>query len=370
VHTASLYDVPTRGSLARDDSWVAGVAALDWGADEAGPDGLSVTIPGADRHVVFAGEVPGGRTALVLGRTGRVLFAMWFTGPKGAHPAQMAPANKPYTVYDGYPQALWDVPSTGEGVLVAIGQPEDSLTYMTGMDISEDGHFREVWQPLPTENGVAVTTMPWGPTGYGSARVRAGSDPPALATPTDRAIERQPVPIEPDDPRSLLDRQPRDQIAFAVGTLAAYLGTPSGRLDPVLLWAGRNAEDSPHSTLLMGVTLPSGATAVCAVGYRPFAGGSGGYINYMVVAAPAGPGTALLDRTIAVPTLDGMVVVGPRSGVRAEVLENNEVITTFPLDEGGGVVRLPEGTYPDTVRVFDAAGNVVGETTARPETMD
>src|SRR4051794_18266634 len=74
VHTPSLYEAPTRGSLAADKAWVDGVAALDWGADQAGPEGNPVNIAVGDRHVVFAGDVPGGRTALVLGESGRVLF--------------------------------------------------------------------------------------------------------------------------------------------------------------------------------------------------------------------------------------------------------------------------------------------------------
>jgi hypothetical protein len=329
-----------------------------------------VTVPLSDRHVVFAGDVPGGRTAFVLGENRRVLYAMWFTGPPGAEPAQMTPAVMPYTVFDGYPQALWDVPSEGDGVLVAVGQPGDALTYMTGMDISDDGHFREVWQPLAAQDGVAVATLPWGATGFGASQVRVDTDHPTLVLATERAIERQPASVQPADPRGLLDRQNRDHVDWAVGSLAGYFGTPSAALHPVLLWAGRNGANAPDSTLIVGVTLPTGGTAVCVVSYRPFAGGPEGEVNYYVVAAPAGPGTALLDRTIAVPTLDGLVVVGPEGGVRAEALENGAVVTSFPLVDGGGAARLPEQTYPDTVRVLDAAGHVLGETTGRPETMD
>jgi hypothetical protein len=370
LHTPSLYDVPTRGSLAGDQAWVKGVAALDWAGDTAGPDDAPIDIPVADRHVAFAGEVPGGRTAYVLGESGRRLVAAWFIGPEGAEPAQMTPATGLYTVDDGYPDALWDVTPGGDGVLVAVGQPGDSLSYMAGMDITDDGHFREVWRALETEDGVAVATVPWSPSGYGASQVRAGTDKPVYVSATDRALEREPALVRPADPRGLLDRLNPDHVNLAVVSLASTFGMPSAALDPVLLWAGRNGEQASDSSLIVGVTLPSGATAVSVVSYRPFAGGQVSEVNYQVVAAPQGPGTALLDRTIAVPTLEGIVVVGPRSGVRAEALENGEVVTAFPLDDGGGATVLPEQTYPDTVRVLDADSAVVGETTGRPETMD
>jgi hypothetical protein len=370
VHTPSLFDVPTRGSLADDEAWVAGVAVLSGSPEEGDPDDVPADLPLGDRHVVFAGEIPGGRAAFVLARADRVLFGVWFTGPEGARPGQMQPAVDPFLVRDGYPQALWDVPVSGseEGVLVVLGQPDDALTYMSGMDISDDGHFREVWHPLPAEDGVAVASLPRGPTGFGPGQVRAGDGRPVKPMPTD-VVVGEPAPVEPADPRGLLAGVPQGNVEAAVSSLAGFFALPATRLDPVLLWAGPDDANSPESTLLIGVTLPSGATAVCAMTFRPDGGIPFIEGSPLIVAAPAGPGTALLDRTIAVPTADGLVVVGPRDGVRAEALENGAVVTTFPLVDGGGATLLPELTYPDTVRVLDAGGAVLAETTARPETM-
>ena len=86
VPDGGLYDVPTRGSLADDRAWVAGVRALDW------PPADGEVPSTADRRVVFAGEVPGGRVALVLGRLARGTARLWLVGPEGAAPGEMRPA--------------------------------------------------------------------------------------------------------------------------------------------------------------------------------------------------------------------------------------------------------------------------------------
>jgi hypothetical protein len=364
VHTPSLYDVPTRGSLAGDRAWLRAVAALDWTPDDTTPDGLPPDAAVAERHVVYADDVPSGRLALVLARSGRVLYAMWFTGPAGATPTAMAPAVKPFAISDGEPQGLWDRGPDGQDELVVVGQPGDSLDYLAGAAISRDGRFQEAWRPLLVANGVAVATIESRPVGYAPMGVRADGGRMVPASATDRLLADQPPMPRPADPHGFLPRLPRPQADTAVGLLAGSFGLAPDQVHPVLLWGGRNGAGSADSTVVVGATLPSGATAVAAVGYTP-----AGETNYLLVTAPGAPGTLLQDRTIAVPTLDGLAVTAPPSAVRAEAVEAGGVVAEFPLSAGGGAVTLSELGYADTVRVYDASGHVVGQATARPQTL-
>jgi hypothetical protein len=128
---SDVHGVPTRGSLAGDAEFVEGVRQLSWrdpGAAVAAP-------PPAGSHVVFAGDVPGGRWALVarpltvppplldddeleqaLG-TGSVALA-WFAGPPGAAPDEMRLHAAPVVSEPGLPTALWD-PTTGTLAVVS-----------------------------------------------------------------------------------------------------------------------------------------------------------------------------------------------------------------------------------------------------------
>ena len=92
-----LSEIPTRGSLADDESWVEQARRLPWRSPGLAESLEDVELPDPPldtRHVAFAGDVPGGRVALVLGRD-RTFGHAWFVGPEGADPDELTLAALP-----------------------------------------------------------------------------------------------------------------------------------------------------------------------------------------------------------------------------------------------------------------------------------
>ena len=122
----SLDDLPTRGSLADDEDWVEAVRRSTWAVDPAAlRRPASPTRRSTRRTVAFAGDVPGGRVALVLGADGRARLHAWFIGPVGATPDQMALADLPRTRSAGCRWRCCDAPdpASDSGPLVVVAGP-------------------------------------------------------------------------------------------------------------------------------------------------------------------------------------------------------------------------------------------------------
>jgi hypothetical protein len=124
-------DGPARGSLAGDAAFVEAVRQLSW----SDPGARAAPPPPARSQVLFAGDVPGGRWALVsrpltvppplvdddeleqeLG-VGAVALA-WFAGPPGASPDELRLRSAPVVTEPGLPAALWD-PTSGTLAVVS-----------------------------------------------------------------------------------------------------------------------------------------------------------------------------------------------------------------------------------------------------------
>lgn len=158
---------PTWASLARDAAFVEGVRQLSWGD----PWDAAADLPPSGSQVVFAGDVPGGRWALVarpltvppplldddelereLG-TGSVALA-WFAGPPGAAPDGMRLHGAPVVSEPGLPTALWD-PATGT---LAVVSPSPAVAARvvdgTGTPLAD----------FPLVDGSAVQSAPPGTT--------------------------------------------------------------------------------------------------------------------------------------------------------------------------------------------------------------
>ena len=156
---------PTRGSLADDAEFVEAVRQLSW----SDPGARAAAPPPAGSQVLFAGDVPGGRWALVsrpltvppplvdddeleqeLG-VGGVTLA-WFAGPPGASPDGLRLRTAPVVTAAGEPTALWD-PATGTLAVVAES-PAAAARVLdgTGTPLAE----------LPLDDGLAVQALPAG----------------------------------------------------------------------------------------------------------------------------------------------------------------------------------------------------------------
>jgi RNA polymerase sigma-70 factor (sigma-E family) len=177
----ALSDLPTRGSLAGDDGFVAGVAALEWSAP-LGLNGAGLTPPAGTRQVLFAGDLPGGRRwALVVGSDEGQGVAAWFGGPAGAAPAELTALAPPERFTRGAIASLLD--TTGPApVLVVVAEPGDRVRWSPGTVRLPDGSTGHAWTDLTGSDGVLVAEVA-APSVAGSGTielVRGGSFPTVL----------------------------------------------------------------------------------------------------------------------------------------------------------------------------------------------
>jgi DNA-directed RNA polymerase specialized sigma24 family protein len=171
-----LAELSVRGSLADDQAFLSGLLGLSWDLPEdfGGPGDL--TPPPETRRVLFAGDVPGGRWALLTGRPPAVQpgqvdvpvlpdeqVMAWFTGTPGAAPADMRMRSYPYGMMPGALPALLD-PRTG--TMVVLAAPGDVVEVSGRPEIAADGTRSRSWVAAPMEDGVAVVRLeavglPW-----------------------------------------------------------------------------------------------------------------------------------------------------------------------------------------------------------------
>ena len=180
----------------------------------------------------------------------------------------------------------------------------------------------------------------------------------------------RPAGVAVADPRGLLGVVDAEELQWTVQSLLAHYGLPAHQLRPTLLAAGPVSSGSSTSVLLVGITFPSGATTAHLTttwGVDEPSMTSTSRID------PAPSGTTLLDRLIALATNNAVTVSGPFSGVTAELYrDDGTLLTTVPLVDGAGSAPLAPPSRPYervlmTVRVLDASGNVLGESTVEQQ---
>jgi hypothetical protein len=366
-----LLDEPTRGSLATDDAWLAGVAARDLVPSGSAGAPATGAVPEESvelRTTAFAGDVPGGRVALVVAmlRDGDMVQA-WFTGPTGAGPTEMA-LTEFGSAPSREPLALLDVPdpATGRGVLVVVAFPGDEVEVKIGQEVTASGEIRERWQPVPTENGAGAlgldVPISWAQQNAQLRIAPEGEDwqhtSPRLSQ---RAIEAEET-ASPDlaDPRGLRGLVDEGQLRTSVEHLVARFGSSPAELGLTILAAGP-VGGTTANTLLLGATFPSGATTGLLAVYPSENGVSQPPTVFQsmtsTVTAPAG--TALLDRVFAVELAEVLTVSGPMTGTQAEVYDDaGTLLATVPLVQGAGAGFLPP-QVPTLVRILDGSGALV-----------
>jgi hypothetical protein len=374
----SHIDLPTRGSLAADEEWLADVRALSWLPEdyESYPPEVELADPAIeDRKVVFAGDVPGGRVALVMARqANNSLLQAWFTGPEGASPGQMRLATTPTDGPRREPVALVSAPDpdTDDAVVVLVAQPGDEAEVLTGREVTASGEVREIWETMPLDDGAGGVALGHPMVFPPSLEVRISRPGRAGEVYAQFQFGDQmggiPAPLDVADPRGLLGSADAEEVRWTVEHLVAQYGLPVEQLRPTLLFAGPVAAGSTTSVVLVGVTFPSGATTTSfAVYWGP---DDGGMTTTSMALDPAPAGTALLDRLIAIASSTVVTVSGPFAGVTAELYRDDGALyMTVPLVDGAGSApRAPSsGGRITTVRVLDADGNVLAESTVEQQ---
>lgn len=358
----TILERPTRGSLADDPEWLAAVRRLDWQV----PTELFGEIPDPpadERHVAFAGDVPGGRVALVVGEDDGQLGGAWFTGPAGAEPEDMALAASPQRVNRHGPLALLqtDDQYAREGVLVVVTTPEESVDLMAPPVVAADGTETRSRIELPVDDGIVVTGIDGAWFLGRELRTSDGTGRPYVVGPTivHPQTRGSAVPVVPSgapSEQAMLD----DLVA---GLLAQY-GLTADEARPIVLARGTGRDGERIG--LIGLTFPSGATGAWLMTVETTADGWGGSVSRLPHAAA---GTPLEERLVSVP-VDGyrLALHGPEQAVRAEVLtEDGRVLGAVPLEDGAFVGQVPGGAFaPSTdgaasLRLLDPAGGVVAE---------
>jgi hypothetical protein len=361
-----LYEHPTRGSLAGDDEWLAGINARELVSSAPAEGASPGPLPEESierRTVAFAGDVPGERVALVVARLRdtRIVQA-WFTGPVGAEPTEMALTLLKEAEKYG-PLALVDLPdpASPRHVLVVVGFPGDEIEVKTGRSVTASGERQDRWELVPTEDGAGAIALDspviWIQDALqvriardGAGVFSASFDPRFSARATavqERAsIDLAAVP-DPRGARAVVDES---LVWEAVHYLIGTYGLHPEEMGLTLL-AGGPVEGSGTSTLLAGGTLPSGTTVGFLVA-EPF----------VTLTATAPPGTALLDRVFALGLGGTFVVCGPSAGASAELYDaGGTLIGTVPLLDGAGAIPMP-AQEPATVGILDASGALVANT--------
>lgn len=153
-----LYDIPTRGSLADDADFIAGVRALEW-SGPLGLDGANASPAAETRRVVFAGEVPGGeRWAVVMGHIDDQQVWAWFLGSSEATPDELTLAAEP--ARGGASQSIAVIDSRQPtGLLLVLSQPGDGVEYSPSLDRDTSGRLMRTYIPLPAVDGVAMAKV-------------------------------------------------------------------------------------------------------------------------------------------------------------------------------------------------------------------
>jgi hypothetical protein len=376
---ADVLGQPTRGSLAQDTAFVDRVRALPWTEPDEAGSGVPDASP-ESRHVVFAGDVPGGRWALVagqdpdLGPSGDAVVA-WFVGPPGAGAEQLVRATVTAGMPPDGPVALQDAVT---GTLVVVGAPGDAVEISPRPDVAADGTISRSWEPVDAPDGVAAVALSPAAVALDEAlRYRLTRDGVVVGTAMPTGYRADVDRLSPPDVSiSWLREPPAGWAPDTLLTSTAYdvlsrtgLAPDEVRFD--VLWAGQvPALSDPGVYLhLVTATLPSGATYTEA---RLGRQGAGVVIDGAWCGTQLRPaGTPTIKQTFAVrcdvasggdaeAVQSSLVVVAPSTAVRARALgADGGTLAEFDLTDGVTVVPAPDGAT--AVRTLAADGSTLDE---------
>jgi hypothetical protein len=370
------YDLPPRGSLAGDAAFVQGLLDLPWNRRNSSDD--LIPDPAADtRSVVFAGAVPGGVQALVIGWEGGGWAGRWLHGAAGAAPADLVAINEPGPVDPNLPMTQhWT--SDGVGALVVVGRPGDVVEFSFGQTINANGSIaRDPFQEVGDADGVAVIDLTGVYDRTSSLRItRDGQVLEGLGSAGGGsdgwAVGDGYLPGALDgaagSPDPLLVRS-------AVDALIPELGTPVDQLRTRVLWGGPIGNSQEPGAVAVVLTLQVRSGAVVLAGWfgadlAAVPGGPGPtYGPCLQSVLPAGTDVAAAGAAMIcdfVGRKDGadlghQLVVLPPGGT-AEVRmtgADGGVLATAPVSGPALVAAAPDGVTG--VTALDAAGAVTGK---------
>lgn len=165
----------TRGSLAGDMAWQDGIRRQV--TDVTEPEGLWRVGDRGTIRIVYAGDVPGRRIALVLVPMHLGLIRdwtlVWYDGPTGAAPDRMTRLSS--DTADAPAATVFDGSAQDGGMAIVVGPAGSTVTISGGATYTAAGTVDR--RPLLTSadgSGVAVIGLPPGPAPQLTARVTLG----------------------------------------------------------------------------------------------------------------------------------------------------------------------------------------------------
>ena len=346
---ASVYAGPTRGSLAGDEDFLRAVRNSGWA--------LAASTPGP-RRVVFAGDLRGGRWALLAagGTSERPATTAWFTGPPGAAPDRLALLSIRVAPDPAEPVSVTD-PATG--ALVVVGAAGDRIRVSERPEVDAGGSVRRRFRDVRTPGGVAVVGLAPVPHATVSAvRLQAARQgrlldvppPTVVGVPGTPQAVGTPTRLRPAPARASGDAAVEPRLRAVLG----QLGEPVATTPVTTLWSGDlpGPNDQPARLTVLAIPQPSGAVVVTTpYGYAADQTGRAG--SSWCGTGVLLPGVPLPQRVVAVQcdlsdlSADReisrfLVVIGPPSATSVRLLDDTgAVLREQPLDDGVVVVRSP-----------------------------
>jgi hypothetical protein len=374
------YDLPPRGSLAGDAAFVQGLLDRPWNRRDSS-DG-QIPDPAADtRSVVFAGTVPGGVQALVIGWEDGGWVGMWLHGPTGTAPADLWPVNEPGRVDPSLPMTQsWR--TDGVGGLVVVGRPGDVVEFSPGQTITADASITaQPYRVVGDADGVAVIDL----TGVydRTSSLRITRDGRVLEELGSEGGQSDGWAVNdgylPGALAGAAGSPDQGLVRSAVDTLLPELGAPVDQLGIRVLWGGPigNSAEPSAVAVVLTVRVPSGAVLLAGWYGADLAAAPGGpgptYGPCLQAVLPAGTDVVATGAAMTcdfVGRKDGadlghQLVVVPPAGTAVLRLTDAKgaVLDTAEADGPALVVAAPDGVTG--VTALDADGAVLGEVPIR-----
>ena len=364
---ASVYAGPTRGSLAGDADFLRGIRDSGWALaqEERGP-----------RRVIFAGDVPGDRWALVAagGTPSRPATTAWFTGPANAPADQMSLLSIRVAPDPAEPVSVID-PTTGS--LVVVAAAGDRVRLSDRPEIGAGGSVTRHFRSMPTSSGVAAVSLaPIARATVTPVRLQVDRHgrrldvppPTVVGIPGTPPLVVTPARLRPAPPRAPGDGAVEPRLRAVLG----QLGEPVADTPVTTLWAGDlpGPNDQPARLTVLAIPQRSGAVVVTTpYGYAADLTGRAGSSWCGTGVLAAGP--PLEQRVVAVECdlsdlgvereiVRFLVVVAPRTATSMQLLDDTgAVLRERPLADGVAVVRSPGDVAQVSVTTADG-GTVTG----------
>lgn len=405
VPPADIFGVPTRGSLAGDEELLEAIAALPWTAPAGSGDLPMPDPPVAERRVVFAGDLPyvgdepGGRWALVVGPNtiqptgpeaepsrqtdlGAIsdLAGVWYVGPHGASPEEMAVVTIPRGIVADKPASLYD---SVTGRLVVVAAPGDLIETSLRPEVSAQAEVSRTWVDLDALDGPLVAAVGGDPYQSG---------PPSVQYRVSRAgvvlDERSPDGFGPSPgpgpepvgltylrPPVTVPGVPPGQEQMMAGDIFGEYGLPAAEMQIRVHYVRPvpGPSGSAAGLTVLTSTFPSGAVLTRAFWLQEIGVGSGAFGGSQCADSLAPAGVPVQDRVLAlrcdVAASSGGLADAESTLVALAPPDTTAVVATAlggsdPVDvelvAGVGMIPFPDGAQQ--VRILDAAGNALATT--------